>query len=95
MLDCGTVIIDLHTGDLEEYECFFKKIRETSSTKTVILISSVFTWGDTPPKTLESDEGLSVIEESKLETNQEHSFSQSQIKIGQSKLYPMANDNNG
>lgn len=80
MLDCDTIILDLHTGDLEEYEYFFKKIKESTSSKTVILISSVFTWGDTPAKTCESDEGLSVIEESKLESIQEAGLASSSSK---------------
>ena len=52
ILDCYVIILDLHTGDLEDYEEVFKTLKDSSflSLKTVILISNVFTWVDTPQK---------------------------------------------
>lgn len=65
-----------------------KKVKETSLSKTVILISSVFTWGDTPPKTVESDEGFSRLEESKLETTQDAIIPDNQIIKKKKKIIP-------
>jgi adenylate kinase len=56
--------------------------------KTVILISNVFTWGDTPLKTTPSEEGVSVIEESKIETSQDPIKSEISIKKTRKKFLP-------
>ena len=73
ILSCDLIILDLHTGDLDDFEELFKALKHSPGTlpKTVILISSLFTWGDTPQKTKISEEGVSIIEESRLEHSQD------------------------
>ena len=45
VLSCDLILLDLHTGDLEEFEELLKSLKDFSDSgqKTVILISSVYT----------------------------------------------------
>ena len=90
VLSCDLILLDLHTGDLEEFEELLKSLKDFSDSgqKTVILISSVYTWGDTPLKPPPNDQGTSIIEESKIDTSQDHINPESYIKKLKTQFVP-------
>ncbi len=55
ILDCDVVIYDLLTSDAEEVDYVVKtlktaNLKDAEKRKTLVLISSVMTWANTPPK---------------------------------------------
>jgi len=56
LLESEFVVLDLHTSDLEEVASNLSLISGTESEKTLVVISNVCVWGDTPPKLLEISE---------------------------------------
>ena len=55
ILGCDLIIYDLHTADLEEVEAVVKllTVEKYEEGKTIVCISSVLVWADTPPKLVE------------------------------------------
>lgn len=59
LLESGTLIYDLMTADLDEVESAVRilKSEEFEEPKTLILLSSVFTWANTPTKQVPREPG--------------------------------------
>lgn len=52
ILDCDVIVYDLMTNDFEEVDYVIKTLKTTEleAEKTLILVSSVMSWVNTPPK---------------------------------------------
>lgn len=77
ILDCDVIVYDLMTNDFEEVDYVIKTLKtsELTENKTLILISSVMSWVNTPPKFKkeagEDEEGEAEEEEEEPEEEEE------------------------